>query len=266
MNPSLQKELELARAAGVEHPENFPFLLEPEQPNGKGALLVHGFTATPREMRDLGEFLCQHHFTVFAVRLPGHGTTPEDLAERRAEEWLAAVEGGFQLLTEKRLSVYGVGLSTGALLLLKLSLLRRVEKLVLLSPFLQLKHTLAALAGWISPLLPFQEREIREQDLPFYYRRRPLKGIAQINRLRHQLKDKLQLIQTPVLVLTSSGDQTIAPGTARNLFGQLGSPDKEFFCYGDEVPHVLTTTENPRQKEVFKRTLDFLLSTPALDR
>jgi len=264
VKPSLEQELELARAAGVSHPENLPFLLQPEQPNGQGVLLVHGFSATPREMRRLGEFLCHHNFTVFAVRLPGHGTTPEDLSERRTEEWLAAVDRGFQLLTENNLKISGIGLSTGALLLMKLSLIRRFDNLVLLSPFLQLKHALAPLADWLSLLFPYQKREIREADQPFYYRRRPLKGIAQINRLRRQLQDKLQQIKTPVLVLAAEGDATISPGTAERLFNRLGSRHKKFHCYGPEVPHVLTTAENPRLEDVFSRILSFL-AAPAVE-
>jgi len=262
VKPSLEQELELARAAGVSHPDNLPFLLQPAQPNGKGALLVHGFTATPREMRDLGEFLFRKNFTVLALRLPGHGTTPEDLAARRAEEWLATVERGFQILAEKNLKIYGIGLSTGALLLLKLSLVRHFDKLVLLSPFLQLKHVLAPLAGWISSLIPYQDRNIEQKDQPFYYRRRPLQGVAQINRLRKQLQSKLAQIQTPVLVLASAGDLTIRPGTAKRLFDRLGSASKAFHGYGPEVPHVLTTAENPCQADVFDRILKFLESPP----
>lgn len=264
MKPSLEQELELAHAAGVNCAENLPFLLQPEQPNGQGVLLVHGFTATPREMRSLGEFLFRQGYTVFAVRLPGHGTTPKDLAERRLEEWLATVERGFQLLAEKNLRVSGVGLSTGALLLLKLSLIRQFERLVLLSPFMRLRHHLAPLAGWLSLLVPYQKREIEEHDRRFYYRHRPLKGIAQINRLRRQLRNRLSQIRIPVLVLAAKGDATIASGTSQRLFRHLGSTSKEFFCYGPDVPHVLTTAENPHQKDVFNRTLKFL-SAPESD-
>ena len=40
-------------------PENRPFLLEPQQPPKGAALLVHGFTASPWEMRPLGEALAE---------------------------------------------------------------------------------------------------------------------------------------------------------------------------------------------------------------
>ena len=223
---------------------------------------MHGFTATPREMRSLGERLCAENFTVFSVRLPGHGTTPEDLAQRSVEEWLAAVERGYQILQQQQLLISGVGISTGALLLLKLSRLHSFNGLALLSPFLQLSHPLADFAGIISIVRPFQQRPIAAAEQPFYYHRRPLKGVAQINRLRRGLKQQLPEITLPVLVLAAEGDATIAPGSALQLFNLLGSADKEFHCYGPEVPHVLTTAENPQQQDVFTRVISFLNRLP----
>ncbi len=254
----LNQEMDLARSAGVKHPENYPFLLEPQQPNGYGVLLVHGFSATPREMRALGDYLCQKGFWAYAVRLPGHGTSPEDLAQRSAEEWLATAEKGYRLLSSLGLRICGAGLSTGALLLLKLSLLRDFSGLALLSPYLQLKHPLGPFVRLLSWLVPYQLREITLAERPFYYQRRPLKAVVQINRLRRELKARLPGIDSPALVLTATGDKTIAPGTARQLFDRLGCQPKEFYCYGPEVPHVLTTAENPYQEDVFLRTADFL--------
>ena len=153
------------------------------------------------------------------------------------------------------------GLSTGALLALKLALQHPLDKLILLSPFLQLQHSLAPFAGLLSHLIPYQNRDIAASERPFYYQQRPLKGIAQINRLSKQLRDKLNLITTPSLILTSTGDVTIATGTAAKIQQQLGSNQKQFHCYGNEVPHVLTTAENPLQQDVLLRCVNFLNSS-----
>ncbi|MCD6581417.1 MAG: alpha/beta fold hydrolase [Desulfuromusa sp.] len=253
-----EKEIELAHNEGVSHPENLPFFLSPENPNGQAVLLIHGFTASPREMLPLGRILQQHNFTVYGVRLPGHGTNPEDLATRRVEEWQASVEYGYQSLVKMDFRVSAAGLSTGALLALNLARQHPLDKLILLSPFLQLQHFLAPFAGLLSHLIPYQNRDISELERPFYYQQRPLKGIAQINRLSRQLRGKLNLITTPSLILTSTGDATIAEGTAAKIYQQLGSIQKKFHCYGNEVPHVLTTAENPLQQDVLRRCVNFL--------
>lgn len=264
MKPSIEHEIELARNAGVNHAQNYPFLLTPNCPNHQGILLVHGFTSTPREMRALAEHLVELNFTVLGVRLPGHGTSPEDLAGSRAEEWLATVERGYQILQQMNLTISAVGLSTGALLLMQLSRLHHLEHLVLLSPYLRLKHPLAPLARLLSLFIPFAHRDIDLADRPFYYQRRPLKGIVQINRLRKKVKKHLKQITTPTLILASTGDKTIHPGTAEDIYKQLPCLENEYHCYGDDVPHVLTTAENPCQMDVFRRTASFL-TVPATE-
>ena len=253
-----EEEQQLAHDEGVSHPENFPFFLTPKQPNGRAVLLVHGFSASPREMFLLGTTLQQNNFTVYGVRLPGHGTRPEDLRDRTAEEWQEAVSRGYLALLKLGFQVSVAGLSTGAVLSLTLALRQQPDNLLLLAPFLRLKHILAPFARPLSYLIPYQNKYISAAEQPFYYQRRPLQGIAQINRLCQQLKGKLNRITTPSLILTSTGDTVIATGTAAEIYRQLGSQQKQFHCYGNEVPHVLTTTKSPAQQDVLQRCVDFL--------
>lgn len=260
MTKALEREIAAARKDGVSNSENLPFLLEPDQSPNLGILLVHGFTASPREMRPLGERLTQQGHTVFAVRLPGHGTSAEDLAGRRYEEWLAAVEHGYQLLEDRGLSVVGVGLSTGALLLLRLAGARRFRALVLISPYLRLRHRLAPLAGLLHRLIPYHERPLLPEEQPYYYTRRPLQGVHQINRLRHKIRAELPRITAPTLVLTAKGDQTIAPGTAHDLFQRIGSRNKAFHDFGATASHVLIAPESPCRNEAFARIEQFIAS------
>ena len=256
-----EQEKQLARDEGVSHPENFPFLLTPNNPNGQAVLLIHGFSASPREMSLLGTTLQKNDFTVYGVRLPGHGTRPEDLRYRKAEEWQETVSQGYQSLLKMSFTVSVAGLSTGALLTLTLALKQQPNKLLLLAPFLRLKHILAPLAGPLSYLFPYQKKYISDAEQPFYYQQRPLKGVAQINRLCRQLHSQLNRITSPSLILTSTGDSVIAKGTAADIYQQLGSKQKQFHCYGDDVSHVLTATKNPAQQDVLQRCLSFLKAT-----
>ncbi len=86
--------------------------------NGIGVLLLHGFTGSPVEMCLLGESLANEGYTVYAPLLPGHGTSPEDLAERTQDEFLEAVEEAYLKLQETCLVIHVVGQSMGGLLAL----------------------------------------------------------------------------------------------------------------------------------------------------
>ncbi len=252
------KETELATANGVSHPENMPFLLRPSHPNGQAVILVHGFCSTPREMRALGELLYQHNFVVYGARLPGHGTTPDDLARQRVENWQTTIGDGYSALARQGYKVSAAGISTGSLLTLDLALHANLEKIVLLAPFLKLHHWLAEHVAFLSRFIQYQKKKIPTEDLDFHYNLRPLKGVVQINRLRWKLKNELSHIVTPTLILASTGDKTIAPGTAQKIYAGLASHNKQIHLYGDNVPHSLATEHNPYQQDVLKRCLEFL--------
>ncbi len=253
----LTDELHRARREGVAEADDLPFYL-PAAGSEAAVLLVHGFSATPWEMRPLAAELVQRGIASLAVRLPGHGTSPEDLAERRWEEWLDSVTRGFDLLAGHFPRIYGAGLSTGSLLLLALARHRQPDGLVLLSPYLQLRHRLAPFAGWLRYLKPYQHRPLAGEDAAHYYARRPLAGVHQINCLVRSLAPRLGEITVPILAIHGEGDQTVNIDSGRELVERLGSKIKVYERLGPEAPHVLTGVDNPQRSVVFDLIGKFL--------
>jgi carboxylesterase len=253
----LAAELCRAEADRVSDDGNLPFYLEP--PGAVAAvLLVHGFTATPWEMRPLADDLRARGFASLAVRLPGHGTSPEDLAARRWEEWLDAVVRGYDLLAGHHPRVYAAGLSTGSLLVLALAGERQPAGLVLLSPYLRIRHRLAPFAGWLRFFYPYQQRLVTGPEARYYYARRPVAGVHQINRLQRALWPRLATIRVPVIAIHGEGDRTIDIDSGRRLVERLGSKVRVYERLGPEVPHVLTGAENPQRETVFDLIGNFL--------
>lgn len=255
---NIEEERQRARKEGVTREENLPFLLEPKGAAAAGVLLVHGFTASPWEMRLFAEGAAAAGFAALTVRLPGHGTTVEDLAERTFEEWLAEVERGYRLLAGRGLRVYGIGMSTGSLLLLALAGRCPLLGTVLLSPYLRLRHRLAPAAGLLRFVHPYQRHPLAGDLAPFYYDRRPLHGVYQLSRLVRHVRRMLTGLALPALMVGAAGDRTAEVDSIYELFRLLGSRRKECHFFGPEVPHILATRENPRWRETLRLTLDFL--------
>ncbi len=241
---------------GVTSEEHQPFLLDSSSQHA--ILLVHGFTASPLEMRPLADFLHQQGAACLGVRLPGHGTTPNDLAEKRWEEWLSAVERGYVLLARQYEQIYAVGMSTGCLLLLALALQQRLSGLVLCSPYLKVKHRLAGHAGWLRHIRPFHPSPAANKEQNGYYTERPVAGVHQINRLVRYVKKRLDRVTSPVLAMNTEGDQTVDIESGRRLYEKLGSQAKVYLRFGPETPHVLTDKDSPQQETVFRLIGEFI--------
>ena len=67
----------------------------------RGVLVLHGFTGSPHSMRPLAESLANRGYSVELPRLPGHGTTLEDLVPTRWGDWSAAAAASYELLAAR---------------------------------------------------------------------------------------------------------------------------------------------------------------------
>lgn len=88
---------------------------------GVSALLIHGLTGTPYEMRYLGERLAARGVRVRGVKLAGHGATPEELGAAGYDNWYESVVNGLEELRQYGEPNVVVGLSAGAVLAARLA-------------------------------------------------------------------------------------------------------------------------------------------------
>ena len=81
-----------------------------------GALVLHGFTGSPQSMRGLAQALAGAGFAVELPRLPGHGTSLEDMLATGWTDWSGAAEAAHRELAGRCERVVVVGLSMGGTL------------------------------------------------------------------------------------------------------------------------------------------------------
>ena len=101
-----------------------------------GVLLSHGFTGSPKSMRPWAEHLAAAGYTVRLPRLPGHGTTWQEMNRTRWEDWYAVLDQAFRELHERCDQVFVGGLSMGGTLVTRLAQVHgpRVSGLMLVNP------------------------------------------------------------------------------------------------------------------------------------
>lgn len=88
---------------------------------GVSALLIHGLTGTPYEMRYLGEQLAARGVRVRGVKVAGHAGLPEELGAVSYDNWYESVVNGLEELRQYGEPIVAVGLSMGAVLSARLA-------------------------------------------------------------------------------------------------------------------------------------------------
>lgn len=216
-----------------------------------GVLLIHGYMAAPREMYAFAHYLHNQGFTVYAPRLAGHGTAPEDLAQTGYDQWVESVEEAYVVLRHSCKKIVIGGFSTGAGLALELSgRVEDYEAIFAVAPPMRLNdlgaYFVPAINAWNAILKKFRLAAVAKEFIEnspenphINYIRNPIAGIHQLEKLMDQLEPKLKAIEKPVLVVQSRKDPVVSPkGTAR-LFEKIGSDVKEFYLFDFERHGIL---------------------------
>ena len=228
--------------------------------NGIGVLLLHGFTGSPVEMCLLGESLANEGYTVYAPLLPGHGTSPEDLAERTQDEFLEAVEEAYLKLQETCLVIHVVGQSMGGLLALSLATQGKGRKIVALAAPVWLVQRIGEWAGILHHFKAYTERRkkrfrIGKKEITNGYSRMPLKSLAEVLKLRDQVLEELGKITQPLLLIYSNSEHTVKPESADKIAELATSASVEIIRL-EKSGHIITL-DNEREP-VFEHIIRFL--------
>lgn len=115
-----------------------PWSFTANDPSSAGVVTLHGFTGTPSSMRAVAEAFGEAGYHVELPRLPGHGTTVDEMLTTTWADWSAEVEAAFQRLAVRTNRIVLVGLSMGGSLALWTALNHsEVLGLVLVNPATQ---------------------------------------------------------------------------------------------------------------------------------
>jgi carboxylesterase len=210
-----------------------------------GVLLCHGFTGSPASMRPWAEHLAGAGCSVSLPRLPGHGTTWQELSRTRWEDWYAELAGAFQRLRDRCDHVVVCGLSLGGCLALRLAEAEGsgVAGLVLVNPALAsddaalravpiLRHVLRSRPGITNDI---KNPGVDEGG----YDRVPLRAVHSMLALWRLTRDDLPKVTSPLLLLRSAEDHVVDQSSARVIMSRVSSTDVEERLLHDSY-HVAT--------------------------
>ena len=184
-----------------------------------GALVLHGFTGSPRTVRPWAEHLAAAGLTVRVPRLPGHGTTWQDLGTTGSPDWYEAAEQAFADISGKCERVFVAGISMGACLAFRLAETQgaKVAGVVAVNPSLAPDTRLFLLAPVLKHVIPSLRGIAGDIKKPGVseggYRRVPVKAAATLPALWKLTGRQLAEVTQPVLVYRSTVDHVVGPAS-----------------------------------------------------
>lgn len=225
-----------------------------------GILLFHGFTATPLEVRGLADELHSRlGWTVYAPLLPGHGTSPEDLAQTRYMEWLQCAEEALDTLKTSTSQFYVGGESMGGLLALYLMASHpEITAGTVFAPALRIPGVLEArlLKGFVFSSPKRRLEPTKEGFLPWQgYRVNPLSAVAELGSFQKAVYKRLSDICQPLLIFQGRQDETIDHRSASMVYNAVSSRDKQLI-EPENCGHCVLL--NNQRKIFYNQTIDFL--------
>jgi len=230
----------------AQHPwlDPSPFFLEG---GPVGLLLIHGFTGSPPEMRLLAG-LATRGITISVPLLAGHGTTPEDLARCRWQDWVASAETALTDLQHHCEVVFVGGLSMGALLALHLGACHpEIRGLIPMAPALWVPHKLFYLTPVAKYFIRFYPKDEDHPDTSdpeapkrlWSYSIFPVRAAHELLKLQRLVRRELPRIHQPILIFQGRLDRSVDQRGAQVLYERVSARDKEL-VWLENSGHCLT--------------------------
>lgn len=220
-----------------------------------GALVLHGFTGSPQSVRGLGLALAGAGLSVELPLLPGHGTSLEDMAATRWEDWSAAAEESWGRLAGRCRRSVVAGLSMGGTLACWLAARHaEVAGVVVVNPlveppaqnFLDIMEGVLASGIEVAPAIGSDIAAPGRAEL--VYDGAPLRAALSLYGATAEVSGALGRIDCPVLLLSSRQDHVVPTTSGDLLAAGAGGPVERVWL--ERSYHVATLDYDRDEIEV----------------
>jgi carboxylesterase len=240
----------------------------PELTGGKriGVLLSHGFTGSPYSMKPWGRYLADRGYAVTVPRLPGHGTSWQQLNVTTWADWYGELARAFDTLRKENDAVVVGGLSMGGALVLQLAARHDadISGVVLVNPAVATKRKDVKLLPVLKHLVssfPAIANDIKRPGQDEHaYDRTPLKATHSMLSAWPGVIEGLPRITKPVLYLRSSEDHVVDELSEGLILRGLASTDVRRSALTNSY-HVATLDND--DQHIFEESAAFIADVTA---
>ncbi len=196
-----------------------------------GALVLHGFTGSPQSMRGLAQALAGAGFAVELPRLPGHGTSVDDMATTTWDDWSGAAEAAYKDLAARCERVVVVGLSMGGTLTVWLATRHpEIAGVAVVNPLVEpLDASITDLARDLhakgeTTIAGIGGNIAEPGQIELAYDAVVLSCLLSLGEAVAELSTQLDQVTSPVLILNAPQDSVVPPSNSDLLARSVRGP------------------------------------------
>ena len=215
----------------------------------------------------MGEYVNQHGYTCYGVRLAGHATNPQDMIRSTRTDWMASVEDAYYTLKHLSDRIFLIGLSMGGILSFLMSTQLDVIGIVAMAtPYKLPNDPRLPFINLISRFISFMPKS---KELPgsgwsdpqawkdhISYPQNPIRSIGELNLLLGEMRTALPRVTAPVLLIHSKDDKYVAPENMELIYDGLINASEKAKVYISGSGHVVT--RDAARDRVFKHAVEFI--------
>lgn len=212
------------------HAEPFHAAAEPDERGRRiGVLLSHGFTGSPASMIPWAEHLAERGFGVSVPRLPGHGTSWQEMNRTGWQDWYGELERAFEKLESEHDHVVVGGLSMGGGMALRLAAERgrEISGVMLVNAAVNLANKQLIALPVLKRVLPSMPGIVNDIKKPGQdehgYHRVPLRALAEMLSGWKHLREQLPSVTQPIIHFRSAEDHVVDPSSSRIIASKVSS-------------------------------------------
>ncbi|PIN93615.1 hypothetical protein COU54_02425 [Candidatus Pacearchaeota archaeon CG10_big_fil_rev_8_21_14_0_10_31_24] len=223
-------------------------------------LLVHSYTSTPKEMKELAEKINSDSGDYVRVPLlEGHGQVPSKLLDESLDTWYPQIENELINLQKECQKINVLGSSLTSPLVLKLASEYDLNNIFVLNSFIYLPYKpyrilpLRTYINIFTPLIHYnkkmeiaqinsqkgKENHIAYWNMPYL----PIKNSFEF--IDHSVLN-LNKIQEPIFIVHSENDPTASKKSAEAIYQKISSKTKSLKWYNNSS-HVLLMDNDKNQ-------------------
>lgn len=230
----------------------------------RAIILLHSFTGTVRDVKNLAEYLNDKGYTVLAPSLAGHGMGPDAMAEVGPQDWWQDVEEAYDSLKKDgHDEIAVVGVSLGGLLSLKAGEeIEGTKGIVAMSVPMDkdsdgINRRMINYTRNFMKFVGHSDEEIEEKVKEA--EETPMKSLDDFKTMMDEVHGRLPEIEVPVSVKYGERDAESYKDSALQIYDELQIEEKHIKGYAD-TSHLMTRSRE--QETLFEDIAKFMDGLP----